>query len=201
MKSIGRMAGMWLLMLSGLASAATAVKWIERDQEPENADCAMLESNFDEPPKRGTVADPLPGGLLQQLLCPGCFADTRYQIHIPLRRIDQRLVPPPDESWGTFECAQDCAYWLLREGDAALLVVHVGARVLCGATGNCPGRLYERAQGQWRLLESYISGEGTELCAIRTPSGGLRLWLTPIGTGGSQTLQLDWRPLPAKGTR
>lgn len=81
------------------------------------------------------------------LFCPDCLHDKRYAVDEPLRRIDQRLIPPPDET-GNYSCAGFCQQWLLRpdsKSDAALLFVRVGVPTICGATGWCPGRIYERA--------------------------------------------------------
>lgn len=126
--------------------------------------------------------------------CPTCLTDPRYDAGAPLKRIEQRLIPRMIEV-GDYTCDGFCQRWLLRPPSSdgiALMLVRVGVPTVCGATGWCPGRIYERRQGNWKLVGSYSANEANELCVVEEQPGHvkLRLWSSSEPT---QPLELDWR--------
>ena len=194
---------LWAAVLSGLLlhggsavaeSRITSVKrtW-SQEHGPPGAQCAWLETGLYAPERRGDIADLPRGSLIAGLLCPACLDEPRYGVETPLRQIEQQ-IPPPAEDEARFDCTEHCPRWLLRQGDAALLFVHVAAASLCGVTGYCPGQVYERSAGHWKRIAEYGSGEAVELCIARPFDDGVRLWLTAVDAGGDTALRIDWRP-------
>lgn len=191
---------LWGLMLLGcwpLARAEVNVwpKEERRDFEvdPPGMECDVLETRGHPETPAGEISELPKGGLLAELLCPECLRDPRYQADVPLRRIQRYLVPPPSDIWGEFDCAEECPHWLLRQGEDAIMIVHVGAQILCGVTGNCPGRAYERTGGRWSLIAEFNSNAGIELCATRRRGGMVELWMTSFDDY-PMTWVIRWKP-------
>ncbi|HEY1182216.1 MAG TPA: hypothetical protein VGE56_07935 [Rhodocyclaceae bacterium] len=182
-----------------LASAEVDVRPREElrdfEADPPGMNCDELETGGRDDVPIGTVEDIDQGSLLDELLCPECLSDPAFETAIPLRRIERTLIPPPSEIWGEFSCTDSCPRWLLRQGNDAIMIVHVGAQILCGVTGNCPGRAYERTRGQWRLVAEFTSNEGIELCTKRHTDGTVELWITSFDDR-PDTWTITWKPEP-----
>lgn len=185
-------------LLVGPAWAGVSVTTLETaldiDHTPEGAQCWVLAGDDESENDEGLPEDFDPARPTAELFCPECLQDPAYAANLPLRRIEQRLIPPPGEA-GHYDCAGYCQRWLLRPDappDVALMLVRVGVPSLCGVTGWCPGRIYERRQRVWQLIDSYGANEADELCVLSQGDAGMRLWLTPLATP-MQTLEIDWR--------
>ena len=183
-----------IVLLAHPVSAEVSVETLEAerdfDQTPVGAQCWILSGDAADGAPEGFS----PGDSAANLFCPKCLKDTRCAADVPLRRIEQRLIPKLGEG-GNYDCKDFCHRWLLRTGpekDAALMLVRVGVPTVCGATGWCPGRIYERREGEWHLAGSYSSNEADELCVLENSGSCVRLWLTPLASP-AQTVEIDWR--------
>ncbi len=129
-----------------------------------------------------------------ELFCPECLNNPAYDAQVPLKRIEQRLIPKLAEE-GDYTCEGRCQRWLLRPPATkglALMLVRVGVPTLCGSTGWCPGRIYERRQGVWNLVGSYNSNEVDTLCLLEQTPGRLKM-LLHVNSEPLDALELDWR--------
>lgn len=204
--SLGRGFMCWLVfslvLTVPLANASVAVKQLFDspyvDEDPPGATCWTLSAEGPEGlPEDFDAKLPTAG-----LFCPECLRDSRYAVAVPLKWIEQRLIPPPSDV-GRYSCDGSCQSWLLRtdtKADAALLLVRVNAPTICGGTGWCPGRLYERGRGQWRLAASFSSSNYNQLCIAKTGEDAVRLWWTPVSEA-TDTWRFDWRPSKAIPSR
>lgn len=186
--------GLVSALLAGAVQAEVAVRASE-STSPEDASgltqlCWTLSSDGQE----GIPSGEAPVSPVADWFCPECLKNPAYDAQAPLKRIEQRLIPKLIDE-GDYTCEGFCQRWLLRPPGTertALMFVRVGVPTVCGATGWCPGRIYERRQGAWNLVGSYGANEANELCLIEQKPGRVKLQLHSVSEP-ADAVEVDWR--------
>lgn len=186
-----------LLGLSAPALADVTVRSVEimqdYDEVPRGSTCWILHSDDE----RG-----LPNGFepelpTAELFCADCLSDPAYEVKVPVSRIQQRILDP-NNLGADYTCDESCVRWLIRppaQPESALLFVRVLAGTVCGATGWCPGLIYERRQGAWHLAYNLSTNESNTLCLWPQQGDRIKMWLTPLeDPDETETLEIFWRP-------